>query len=192
MWPAEEAAREPSSLGGNPGPQPPGSCIQLRQQGQRGREEGEEPGFAQEEEMRCWIRRWCTSQQVMCLLLFCEKAIQKSDFTFCGPQWLQGSPQGSSSLIRGTTRAMRWASCPQSMRWSPWDAWHRGEPGPGSQHSGSYHKSVTYKLLRPWVRHFTLGTSFLSYITGLLTVPGVLRGTEWDELTALSPVPPTQ
>lgn len=68
----------------------------------------------------------------------------------------------------------------------------QSEPGPGSQHSGSYRRSVTYKLLRPWVRPLALGTSFLSYITGLLTVPGVLRGTEWDELTALSPVPRTQ
>lgn len=126
------------------------------------------------------------------VLLFCEKAIQKRDFTFCSPQWLQGSPQGSSFLIRGTTRAMWWVSCPQSMGWSPWDAWHRGEPGPGSQHSGSYRRSVTYKLLRPWVRPLALGTSFLSYITGLLTVPGVLGGTEWDELTALRPMPCTQ
>lgn len=63
------------------------------------------------------------------VLLFCEKAIQKSDFTFCSPQWLQGSPQGSSFLIRGTTRAMWWVSCPQSMGWSPWDAWHRVSRG---------------------------------------------------------------
>lgn len=28
------------------------------------------------------------------VLLFCEKVIQKSDFTFCGPQWFRARRRG--------------------------------------------------------------------------------------------------
>ena len=91
----------------------------------------------------------CLTKCDVFVLVFCEKAIQKTDPTFWGIQWLQGQPRGSSSLTRGTTWAMGWVSCPQSMGWSPWDAWRSGEQGPGSQHSGCYPKSVIYKLYDP-------------------------------------------